>query len=111
MCKILPNPDNDLVQHNIESVNCILGDLSSAWNEYSARNLYATGPSKNEITEEYAPPEVLLQHQASWSPFSVQNPYSYDSWSIGVVVRLYQLILLLFHISLCIYCNFLLTTI
>eukprot|EP00804_Cyclotella_cryptica_P018285 CCRYP_017653-RB/>CCRYP_017653-RB protein AED:0.20 eAED:0.20 QI:294/0.9/0.81/1/0.8/0.63/11/1789/1311 len=86
MCQTIPLLRPDLIPQRIESVNCLLGDFSSAWDEYSKRNLYANGPSLKELTQEYAPPEVLLQDQGSqWSPFSFQNPYSYDSWSIGVV--------------------------
>ncbi|KAL7530009.1 hypothetical protein ACHAXR_003268, partial [Thalassiosira sp. AJA248-18] len=61
-------------------------DFSSAWDKFSARNLYAatSGPSAKEQTDEYAPPEVLFQGP-TWSPFSQANPFSYDSWSIGVV--------------------------
>lgn len=89
MCKTFPKPLNDLIPPRIESVNCLLGDFSSAWDDYSQRNLYASGPSTNDLTQEYSPPEVLLQQQgSSWSPFSFQNPYSYDSWSLGVVVSL-----------------------
>ncbi|KAL7468617.1 hypothetical protein ACHAXS_008857, partial [Conticribra weissflogii] len=65
-------------------VRCLLGDFSSAWDEFSDRNLYANGPSSAEQTNEYAPPEVLFQ-SSTWSPFYLTNPQSYDSWSIGVV--------------------------
>ena len=33
-------------------------------------------------------PEVLFQG-VSWAPFYRDNPFSYDSWSIGVVVSAY----------------------
>jgi serine/threonine protein kinase len=89
MCKTTPKDENDLLPRRIESVNCVLGDFSSAFDEYSKRNLYAQGASMAELTEEYAPPEVILQNrELPWSPFSIENPYSYDSWSIGVVVSL-----------------------
>lgn len=91
MCKTIPKLDKDDVHPpRMESVDCIVGDFSSALDEYSKRNLYIAtdGPTVAQITEDYSPPEVLLQSQgSSWSPFSIQNPFSYDSWSIGVVVR------------------------
>ena len=61
----------------IKDLRCILGDFSSAQNDYVRRNLYTNGPSSFEQTIEYSPPEGL--------PFD-ENPFSYDSWSIGVVV-------------------------
>ena len=67
----------------IEALRCILGDFSSGVDEFSSRNLYTNGPSSHEQTNEYAPPEVLF---GSWMPFFRDNPFSYDSWSIGVVV-------------------------
>ena len=94
--------DKDALPHRMESVDCIVGDFSSALDEYSKRNLYMAtgGPSIAQITEDYAPPEVLLQSQgSSWTPFSIQNPYSYDSWSIGVVVRKLSIQLLVVHID------------
>ena len=61
----------------IKDLRCILGDFSSAQNDYVRRNLYTNGPSSFEQTIEYSPPEGL--------PYG-SNPFSYDSWSIGVVV-------------------------
>lgn len=53
MCKTTSTLANDLGSHSMDSVECVLGDMSSAWDEYSKRNLYARGPSIQEITEEY----------------------------------------------------------
>jgi len=68
----------------ISFVKCVLGDFSSSWNEFTSLNMYATGPSASEQTDEYAPPEVLFGQ--SWIPFHREKPQSYDSWSIGVVM-------------------------
>ncbi|KAL7547053.1 hypothetical protein ACHAWF_010370 [Thalassiosira exigua] len=84
MCKTTPQMRDGAIPPKIESVRCLLGDFSSAWDEFSGRNLYSNGPSSKEQTDEYAPPEVLFQG-SSWSPFFGKNPFSYDSWSIGVV--------------------------
>mmetsp|Transcript_29789 Transcript_29789/g.61080 ORF Transcript_29789/g.61080 Transcript_29789/m.61080 type:complete len:637 (-) Transcript_29789:142-2052(-) len=84
MCKTSPPMNDGVVPYSIDSVRCLLGDFSSAWDEFSDRNLYANGPSSAEQTNEYAPPEVLFQ-SSTWSPFYLTNPQSYDSWSIGVV--------------------------
>ncbi|CAB9510867.1 linked kinase-associated serine/threonine phosphatase 2C [Seminavis robusta] len=64
-------------------IECVLGDFSSAWDSYTGKNLYTNGPSIEELTIEYAPPEALLG--SSWDSFEVRRPQSYDSWSIGVL--------------------------
>jgi len=63
----------------------VLADFSSGYDDFVDRNLYGNGPTANEQTDEYAPPAVLLQGLSPWEPFSSANPYSYDSWSIGVL--------------------------
>lgn len=68
-----------------ESINCVLGDFSSAWDDFSSEHFYSKGPSAAELTNEYAPPEVLFGDR-DWSPFYRAKPESYDSWSIGVVI-------------------------
>ena len=65
-------------------INCVLGDFSSAWDDFSSENFYSNGPSAAEQTNEYAPPEVLFGEE--WAPFDKAKPESYDSWSIGVVI-------------------------
>jgi serine/threonine protein kinase len=79
MCKTTPPTVDGIIPRKIDMVHCILGDFSSAHNDFAARNLYANGPSSKEQTDEYAPPEVLFQGP-SWAPFSHENPFSYDSW-------------------------------
>jgi len=68
---------------NIKSIRCVLGDFSSAWDEFSVQALYVGGLTSGEITEEYAPPEVLFGDE--WIPFDHRRPESYDLWSIGVL--------------------------
>ncbi|KAL3808967.1 hypothetical protein ACHAXA_005159 [Cyclostephanos tholiformis] len=83
MCKTIPESDIGSISRKIEAIRCLLGDFSSAWDEFSSRNLYINGPSSKEQTDEYAPPEVLFD--TAWITFFHQHPTSYDSWSIGVV--------------------------
>lgn len=64
-------------------IHCSLGDFSSVYNSYTDQNLYTHGPSVEELTIEYSPPETLLG--SPWKTFSEQKPQSYDSWSIGVL--------------------------
>jgi serine/threonine protein phosphatase PrpC/serine/threonine protein kinase len=75
--------ESDSVEAEISKLECVLGDFSSAWDRFSDQNLYAKGPSKDEQTQEYSPPEALIA--ASWIPFNSDKPESYDSWSIGVL--------------------------
>lgn len=81
-------PSNIMCQQNDGDVGngvirCVLGDFSSAWDDFASSHLYSNGPSVKEQTDEYAPPEVLIGHK--WVPFDEAKPESYDSWSIGVV--------------------------
>ena len=39
-------------------------------------------PSQAEATDEYMPPEAVLNATLAYAP---QAPWSYDSWSIGVL--------------------------
>jgi serine/threonine protein kinase len=64
--------------------NCVLGDFSSAFDEFSSQHFYSKGPSAAEQTNEYAPPEALFAKE--WIPFYKAKPESYDSWSIGVLI-------------------------
>jgi serine/threonine protein phosphatase PrpC len=68
--------------HQLPDIECVLGDFSSAWDQFADQNLYSKGPSKDEQTQEYSPPEALIG--PSWIPFNELKPQSYDSWSIGV---------------------------
>lgn len=75
----------DPLDREVKSVDCRLGDFSSAVDEFTSSQMYAStkGPSKAEQTNEYAPPEALFGPIATFDPI---KPQSYDSWSIGVVV-------------------------
>ena len=85
-------PSNIMCQSNLSTsftgweddpfVSCVLGDFSSAWDEYSNSNYYTRGPSRAEETPEYSPPEVILSRSASDAAVLP----SYDSWSIGVLI-------------------------
>lgn len=57
-------------------INCVLGDFSSAYDEFSSEHFYSKGPSAAEQTNEYAPPEVLFAKH--WRPFFSAKPESYD---------------------------------
>jgi serine/threonine protein kinase len=83
-------PSNILCQTNINAsipaipedvhVQCVLADFSSAWDAFSHIHFYTGGPSKNELTMEYMPPEVVVGDNKDL----LLRP-SYDSWSIGIV--------------------------
>ena len=75
--------DSDVFDSDVSKIECVLGDFSSAWDRFSDQNLYAKGPSMDEQTQEYSPPEALIG--TSWIPFNSDKPESYDSWSIGVL--------------------------
>lgn len=64
-------------------IRCVLGDFSSAWDEYTDRNLYSRGPSRLEHTSEYAPPEAIFGQ--AYNDTGVGLSPSFDSWSIGIV--------------------------
>jgi hypothetical protein len=55
MCTTTPPTKDGIIPRKIESVRCLLGDFSSAWDDFSHRNLYTNGPSSKEQTDEYAP--------------------------------------------------------
>lgn len=65
-------------------IQCVLGDFSSAYDDYSSRNLYTRGPSRLEQTNEYAPPEAIFG-DAYNNTSGVGITPSFDSWSIGIV--------------------------
>lgn len=72
----LPDDPNDL-----EKAQCVLGDFSSGIDAFTLKNYYSSGATKNELTLQYSPPEVLFSPQGDSSNF--EN--TYDSWSIGVL--------------------------
>jgi serine/threonine protein phosphatase PrpC len=84
MCRTNLNPDD---MHTMEldsiSIHCVLGDLSSAWDNYSRDVLYTGGPSRLEQTDEYAPPEAIFGHTYRASTMRIEP--TFDSWSIGVL--------------------------
>ncbi|MFS7975760.1 putative protein-serine/threonine phosphatase, protein kinase CMGC-GSKL family [Helianthus anomalus] len=60
-------------------------DFGSAMDEFTIKHLYGTaGPSRDEQTYEYMPPEAFLN--ATWyhGPSSITTKY--DMWSVGVVI-------------------------
>lgn len=65
-------------------IHCVLGDFSSAFDDYTSRNVYTRGPSGLEQTDEYAPPEAIFGDVYSDTRGSGITP-SFDSWSIGIV--------------------------
>ncbi|GKZ00765.1 hypothetical protein MPSEU_001028300 [Mayamaea pseudoterrestris] len=71
------------IDFDLVLVKCALGDLSSAWDEYSRSNLYTRGPSRLEQTDDYAPPEAIFGY-IDRQPNPIIEP-SFDSWSIGVL--------------------------
>lgn len=78
-----PNGEDDYARtFSLEdmTVNCVLGDFSSAWNKFTDEGLYTGGPSRAEQTDEYAPPESFFDVKSPW----LLSP-AFDSWSIGIV--------------------------
>ncbi len=79
------NSNFQIYEEPNSTIQCVLGDFSSAWDRVTDERLYSNGLSEKEQTAEYAPPEVLFSGNSNWIPFDPQYPQSYDSWSIGVV--------------------------
>ncbi|KAL4558741.1 hypothetical protein LXL04_036943 [Taraxacum kok-saghyz] len=60
-------------------------DFGSAIDEFTIKHLYGSiGPSRNEQTYEYMPPEAFLN--ATWSRGPANMNTKYDMWSVGVVM-------------------------
>ncbi|GMN48860.1 hypothetical protein TIFTF001_018029 [Ficus carica] len=60
-------------------------DFGSAIDGLTLKHLYgSTGPSRAEQTNEYTPPEALLN--ASWHQGPISTNLKYDMWSVGVVI-------------------------
>ena len=55
MCKTSPPTEDGVIPSKIDMIQCLLGDFSSSWNDFTARNLYSNGPTAKEQTDEYAP--------------------------------------------------------
>jgi hypothetical protein len=64
-------------------ITCVLGDFSSAYDEYTRQNLYTRGPSRLEQTNEYAPPEAIFGY--AYNDTAVGIVSSFDSWSVGIL--------------------------
>lgn len=65
-------------------IHCVLGDFSSAYDDYTRRNFYTRGPSGLEQTNEYAPPEAIFGDAYNYTS-GVGISTSFDSWSVGIV--------------------------
>ncbi|KAI3760121.1 hypothetical protein L1987_50511 [Smallanthus sonchifolius] len=60
-------------------------DFGSAMDEFTIKHLYgAAGPSRDEQTYEYMPPEAFLN--ATWYHGPASITTKYDMWSVGVVI-------------------------
>ncbi|KAI3806018.1 hypothetical protein L1987_21908 [Smallanthus sonchifolius] len=60
-------------------------DFGSAMDEFTIKHLYgAAGPSRDEQTYEYMPPEAFLN--ATWYHGPSSTTTKYDMWSVGVVI-------------------------
>lgn len=83
-CESNIDPHSGIVPDgNTPEVRCVLGDFSSAYDNFTGQNLYTRGPSRAEQTDEYAPPEAMYgQAYNDSTPVMA----SFDSWSIGIVV-------------------------
>eukprot|EP01031_Cornospumella_fuschlensis_P030402 gene30402-36731_t len=68
-----------------EGGRVLIGDFSSAVKEDMIDRLYGSfGPTVDEETLSYAPPEVLLSPPPH-PPYHLPYPPSYDVWSVGVL--------------------------
>ncbi|CAH2062968.1 unnamed protein product [Thlaspi arvense] len=60
-------------------------DFGSALDEFTIKHYYgSTGPSRAEQTQDYAPPEAILN--SSWHRGPTSLTLKYDMWSVGVVM-------------------------
>ncbi|PWA65453.1 protein phosphatase 2C family protein [Artemisia annua] len=60
-------------------------DFGSAMDEFTIKHLYGSaGPSRDEQTYEYMPPEAFLN--ATWYHGPASITTKYDMWSVGVVI-------------------------
>jgi serine/threonine protein kinase len=80
---------NILVREEDGKLRAVLIDFSSAVNEEALNNgMYGMyGPSTDEETEDYSPPEVLFSSVdgSAGAPYHLAKPTTYDIWSVGVV--------------------------
>ena len=76
-------PGNVLVGTEKGSLEIKLADFGSAIDDYSQQFLYdIEGPSLNEQTSDFSPPETIISGQ----PFYLSRPQSYDAFSLGVLL-------------------------
>ena len=65
-------------------------DFSSAYSDEHAHMFDPLGPSIDEETAEYSPPEVLMQSPPPPPPLVYRRQYTptiaYDSWSAGILM-------------------------
>jgi len=74
-------PANVFVRLDGDIVEARLGDFGSAMDTRRRVNLYAaSGPSSEQETAEYSPPEVLFGND------QVDRTFKYDMWSLGVMM-------------------------
>eukprot|EP01135_Chromosphaera_perkinsii_P009291 Nk52_evm43s1705 gene=Nk52_evmTU43s1705 len=66
-----------------DEVEIKLSDFGSAVDNNNPHRLYANeGPTKDELSMDYAPPEVIFGDL----PYSLAHPTSYDMWSVGILM-------------------------
>ena len=74
-------PANVFVRLNGDLIEARLGDFGSSMDTRRRVNLYgAAGPSSDQETAEYSPPEVLFGDN------QVERTFKYDMWSLGVMM-------------------------
>jgi serine/threonine protein kinase len=81
MCDVDMNLEAVEAQSELPTINCVLGDFSSAWDVFAQTNFYTRGPSRAEQTDEYSPPEAVFGMEYGAAVLST----AFDSWSIGIV--------------------------
>jgi serine/threonine protein kinase len=75
-------PANVFVKLDSDFVEVRLGDFGSAVNAHSHLELYgASGPTMEQETSDYSPPEVLFGNDRG-----VERTTKYDMWSLGVMM-------------------------
>jgi len=74
-------PSNIFINQDIRRA-AVVGDFGNSVDTEVLKKYYSMyGPSKNESTLNYAPPEVIFGE----NPYSLTHPGSYDLWSVGVL--------------------------
>lgn len=74
-------PSNIFINQDIRQA-AVVGDFGNSVDTEVLKKYYSMyGPSKNESSLNYAPPEVIFGE----NPYSLTQPRSYDLWSVGVL--------------------------